>query len=494
LEKTTENELDLLGELRRTHYCTDVKESEFNTQVVLAGWIHEMRNLGGICFLQLRDRSGIAQVTLEKSHDENIFNTLTSLSRESVIMVKGLAKENDRAPGGFEVIPDLAKVLSKAEVPLPLGVSDMVLADLDTRLDNRFLDLRKEDINAVFRIKHKVLKAVSDTLSDRGFIEVNTPKIVATATEGGTELFRVKYFNEDAFLNQSPQLYKQTLMGAGFDRVFEIGPAFRAEEHDTVRHLNEFISLDIEMSFSDENDAMDALEEVTRNVVNSVAGCRDEIQLINQGRKKLNKLVNKMNMNINRQNKAIKKENQKLKSQSKPLKELAKPHGLYPMMEVEPIEGRVPRIRYQKCIDIAKKGGVKVEFGEDLSMEAMKVVAKKYPGYFFITHWPTAIKPFYVQPYEDEPEVCRAFDLNRGWYELASGAQRVHDIELLRKNLERMGLDPEAFSYYLNAFRYGMPPHAGWGCGLERYMIALTSVKNVREVVLFPRDRYRLVP
>ncbi len=482
------------GEWKRTHLTGEIWNYTFGKEVVLGGWVHEVRNLGGVAFLQLRDRGGIAQVTLERKANPEMFERLTKLSRESVIMVRGTVVENQRAPGGFEVMPEDARVLSEAAVPLPLGVSDKVFADLDTRLDNRYLDLRKQDVLALFKLKHEILDAVSIGLSNLGFLNVNTPKIVATATEGGTELFKVRYFDEDAYLNQSPQLYKQMLMGAGFDRVSEIGPAFRAEEHDTIRHLNEFISIDIEMSFADEWDAMDILERVVRSAVGSVSSRTDDIEAVNRGRKMLNKLVSGVNQNISRQNKAIRKENQRLKARGEELKPIVPEKERFDMLEIEPMERVVPRVRYEECIELAAEKGVNVEFGEDLSMECMKAVAEVYPGYHFITHWPTSIKPFYVQPYEDRPEVCRAFDMNFGEKEICSGAQRVHDYDLLVSNISEMGLDPEAFEFYLAPFRYGMPPHAGWGLGLERLTMVVTGVRNVREIVLFPRDRYRLVP
>ena len=485
-----------LGNWRKTHFNDAIWKYSFGETVVVGGWIHDIRNLGGVAFLQLRDSGGIVQVTLEKKTTPELFDMITKLSRESVIMVKGEVKENDKAPRGFEIIPEEAKILSEAAVPLPLGVSDKVFAELDTRLDNRFLDLRKREVFSLFKLKHEVLDALIMGLSNLGFIQVNTPKVVATATEGGTELFKVDYFKKSAYLNQSPQLYKQMLMGAGFDKVFEIGPAFRAEEHDTVRHINEFISIDIEMSFSDESDAMDVLEKVVRFAVSSVASRKEDIDSINNGRKVLNKLLNKVNMNVAGQNKRIKKENQKLKAKGLELRPLLETKEKYDMLEVNPlpIKERLPRIKYETCVELAQERKVNIEFGEDLSMEAMKVIGKEYPSYYFITHWPTEMKPFYVQPYENNPEVCRSFDLNFGEKEITSGAQRVHDLSLLESNLREAGLDPEDFTFYLAPFRYGIPPHAGWGLGLERFMMVLTGVRNIREVVLFPRDRYRLVP
>ncbi|HJJ99107.1 MAG TPA: OB-fold nucleic acid binding domain-containing protein, partial [Methanocorpusculum sp.] len=216
----------------------------------IAGWVHEQRDLGGLAFLLVRDRTGILQVTIPKKKvSPEVLAAVKEASRESVISCEGVVKATDKAPGGRELVPDTLKVISRAATPLPLDVSEKVPADLDTRLDNRYLDLRKPRVNAIFLIRNATLRAVSEYLWANHFTQVQTPKIVAAATEGGTELFPLAYFEKEAFLNQSPQLYKQMLMSAGFDRVFEIGPIFRAEEHNTVRHLDEATSIDIEMSF-----------------------------------------------------------------------------------------------------------------------------------------------------------------------------------------------------------------------------------------------------
>jgi len=231
-------------------------------EVFLAGWAHEIRDLGGICFLILRDREGFAQVTLvAKKVDKGLMETVRHLSRETIVLVKGNVKAEQKAPRGYEIIPTEITVLSKAESPLPMDPTGKVGADLDTRLDSRFIDLRRPSALAVFRIESAVMRSLRDFFYENKFIEVCTPKIVATATEGGTALFPISYFDKEAFLNQSPQLYKQILMSAGLDRVFEIGAIFRAEEHDTRRHLNEAISIDVEVSFADHLEVMRLLEE-----------------------------------------------------------------------------------------------------------------------------------------------------------------------------------------------------------------------------------------
>jgi aspartyl-tRNA synthetase len=434
----------------RDKYATEILEADFGTELSIAGWIHEIRNLGGIAFILLRDRTGIIQITaIKKEMGNDAFKSITGLPKESVIAVKGIIQPNDKVSSGFEVLVKDFQVLGQSSSPLPLGVADEDKAELDTkldtRLDSRFLDLRKPNVAAIFKIRSTTLSAIRQHFESEGFIEIQTPKIVATATEGGTELFPVQYFETPAFLNQSPQLYKQIMMATGFDRVFEIGPAFRAEDHDTVRHLNEFTSIDMEMAFSDEEGAMVVLERLIHKMITMI---------IENNKKELDMI------NVN----------------------------------LEIPELPLPRIKYDKVIELVNSGGLELPWGEDIPMEGMHILAKSYPGFHFITHWPTDSKPFYAQPFEDEPKFCRAFDLNYGAKEITSGAQRVHDPELLKSNLRKQNLNPNAFEFYINAFEYGMPPHAGWGLGLERFLMIICDLPNIRECVLFPRDRKRLVP
>jgi aspartyl-tRNA synthetase len=235
------------------------------------------------------------------------------------------------------------------------------------------------------------------------------------------------------------------MMATGLDRVFEIGPAFRAEEHDTARHLNEFTSIDMEMAFADEDDVMKILE----------------------------KLIQKMISMVNKENK----------------KELSTLN-----LKISVPETPFERVEYPKCVEIIKSKNIDVVDGEDFSMEATKAIAEEFKDFYFITKWPTKTKPFYVQPFENNPEICRAFDLMYYEKEITSGAQRVHDVNILKERMGKQGLNPENFKYYIEAFEYGMPPHAGWGLGVERMLTILTNMKNIRECVLFPRDRRRLIP
>ncbi|MDV0443183.1 aspartate--tRNA(Asn) ligase [Methanorbis rubei] len=413
----------------------------------VAGWVHEERDLGGLTFLLVRDRTGILQVTIPKKKvSPEVLAAVKEASRESVISCEGVVKATDKAPGGRELVPETLKVISRADTPLPLDVSEKVPAELDTRLDNRYLDLRKPRVNSIFLIRNAALRAVSEFLWDHHFTQVQTPKVVAAATEGGTELFPLAYFDKEAFLNQSPQLYKQMLMSAGFDRVYEIGPIFRAEEHNTVRHLNEATSIDIEMSFADEKDVMKILEEVVSYAYEKVADtCSNELATLG-------------------------------------------------LNDFEVPTAPFPKITYQEAIEIASKKGESLTFGDDLTTAAEKVVGEEMGTMYFVTEWPSSTRPFYTMAFEDRPEVCRAFDMMHPRMELSSGAQRCHVHSKLVEQIKGKGLNPDAFEFYLNPFRYGMPPHAGWGLGAERLVMTMLDLQNIREGVLFPRDRHRVSP
>lgn len=437
----------------RTHYTAAINPEEIGDEkVTVAGWVHEVRDLGGICFVVVRDRTGRGQVTLvKKKIDKELFDTARKLVRESVISVTGTAKPEGKAPNGYEIIPDEIKVLNEAQSPLPMDTTGKVEAELDTRLDSRFIDLRREQTTAVFNIRHEVLRSVRDFLTDSGFLETSSPKVVATATEGGTSLFPITYFDREAFLNQSPQLFKQILMSGGLDRVFEIGPIFRAEEHDTRRHLNEATSIDIEASFCDHFDVMVILEDMVAYVYEQV-----------------------------------------IEKASASLEALG--------VELQVPKTPFMRVTYDDAIEIVNsKGGDMLGWGDDLGTAAEHTIGEhvfKETGesHYFIIDWPTEIKPFYAMPYEDNPLLSKGFDMMHRTMELSSGAQRIHVPELLVSRIESQGLDPEGFEFYLKAFRYGMPPHAGWGIGCERLVMTMLGVDNIRDVVLFPRDRKRLSP
>ncbi|MFQ5884904.1 MAG: amino acid--tRNA ligase-related protein, partial [Thermoplasmata archaeon] len=253
---------------RALTHISQIDESTYGKTIKVGGWIEDIRNLGGIAFIQLRERDGVLQVTTIKKENKELFEKLTSLSRESVIVVEGKVQENKEAKRGFEILPNQVEVLSEADTPLPLGVADKVGAELDTRLDNRPIDLRKPKENAIFKIRSVLIEGIREYFRKEKFIEIHTPKIVAAGAEGGATLFPIQYFGSDAYLAQSPQLYKQMLMSSGYERVFEIAPAYRAEKSDTTRHIAEFTSLDVEIAFvKSSEDVMDCAQELVRDAI-----------------------------------------------------------------------------------------------------------------------------------------------------------------------------------------------------------------------------------
>ncbi|MEM0073871.1 MAG: aspartate--tRNA(Asn) ligase [Thermoplasmatales archaeon] len=410
--------------------------------VQIYGWAQNIRILGSIIFIEVRDVSGKVQCVLLKKGKESLFNEIKTLQRESVVSVKGVVVKSE-AKAGFEVQVENIEVLNRSEAPLPLGVVDKIESDIETRLENRFLDLRRPEILSIFKIQSTISNAIRNYLVSKGFIEIHTPKIVAAATEGGTDLFPVKYFEKNAYLSQSPQLYKEIMMSAGFDRVFEIAPAFRAEEHNTPRHVNEFTSIDIEMSFVDDEIAMDVLEDVIKTSRKSVIETNmRELDILN--------------------------------------------------VNIPDTDYKFRRIPYSQYIKMAQDAGFNIKEGEDLSTPVLKAVGSRIREFYFITRWPRALKPFYVEPYDDQ--YSRGFDLQFGELEITSGAQRVHSPSVLVDNLKSKGLNPDSFRFYVDAFRYGMPPHAGWAIGLERLTMVFLNLQNIREATLFPRDRTRVTP
>ena len=274
--------MNSLGDLRRSHYSKEINPDMNDEEILVMGWTHEIRDLGGIIFVLLRDRDGLVQITApSKKIETDLFEKLRKIKKESVIAVKGKVQGSPKAPGGVEVIPSELYILNESKQPLPLDPTEKVRAEIDTRLDSRFLDLRKPSISAIFKIKSTMLHSVRVFLEKNGYLEINTPKLVASATEGGTELFPITYFEREAFLGQSPQLYKQIMMSSGFDRVYEIAPIFRAEEHDTLRHLNEVISIDIESSFMDQHDVMNVLEKLVVQAITDVTeNCEAELEVL----------------------------------------------------------------------------------------------------------------------------------------------------------------------------------------------------------------------
>ena len=438
-------EIDKLSGWRRTHYSNEIRPELGGREVVIFGWVRDIRDLGGIRFVILQDKEGTVQITIPRDEvDEETLGRAEDLQRQYSIGVKGIVREMDKAPGGAEIVPEEIRILGIAKQPLPIDITGKTPADIDVRLDARVIDLRRDMNQSIFRIRHVALEATRDFLSREGFIEVNTPKIIATATEGGAALFPVAYFEKEAFLAQSPQLYKEQLV-IDFEKVFEIAPFFRAEKSHTRRHLTEFVSIDIEEAFATAEDVMKVAENLMHHVCKYVKQrCQRDLTILKH--------------------------------------DIAMP------------EVPFKRFTYDEVIGELAEQGTEIPWGEDLSTPACRMLGKIHPYFYFIVDWPTSLKPFYIKPSDGKPEISEGFDLMWDWIEIASGGTRVHDKELLIKRLEGQGLHPESFRYHLQAFDYGMPPHAGWAIGLERLVMMLTGKKNIRDVILFPRDRFRLTP
>ncbi|MDD1772354.1 MAG: aspartate--tRNA(Asn) ligase [Methanomassiliicoccales archaeon] len=427
-----------------------ITANEYDKEVTVEGWAQEVRNLGGISFLILRDRYGLVQITAPKKKiTPEVMQAITSLSRESVVRITGIVKASAQVKSGYEIIPSTVTVQSSAMTPLPMGVVDKVDVEAETRFNHRYMDLRKPEARAVFEIKSLVLRLIDEYMADNGFVEVFTPKLVASGAEGGSTLFKIDYFGKPAYLAQSPQLYKQMLMSTGMDRIFEIGPAFRAEPSDTARHVSEFISYDGEMAHIDsQTEVMAMIEGCMQYVISEVQ---------TRGARSLEVLGTQVVL----------------------------PKAPYPV------------ISYEKAISMVQAAGFKIELGEDLGTEGEKMLgdlmAQDGHEMYWIAEYPEEAKPFYIMEKEGTP-YSFSFDLDYKGQEISSGGQREHRYDRLVQRMEKKGLDPKSFEFYLNSFAYGMPSHGGWGIGVERLVQKMLGLNNIRETILFPRDRNRLVP
>jgi nondiscriminating aspartyl-tRNA synthetase len=421
---------------------SQLNKSLIGRLVIVAGWVEDIRDIGRLVFIVIRDTTGSAQAI---ARGESV-GIAKELSRQSSVVVRGILKESDARDFPFEISIQDISVQARASSSLPIDATGRISSSIDKRLDSRALDLRNPAVSTIFKIRALASSSIRENLSREGYLEVNTPKIIGTASEGGANLFSFDYFSKKAYLAQSPQLYKEQLIVA-FDRVFEIGPYFRAEKSHTVRHLSEFISVDTEAAFVDYIYSMTNLEELVSKVVSIIS----------------DKFGNSVLTEAN------------------------------PILNSKHVE-RIKKITYKQCLEYLSNRGEKIEFGEDLTDSSLRVLGEKHNGFYFITDWPTNLKPFYIQEKNNNPELSESFDLQYGYLELASGGTRLHEKDHLRSRLEKKGLRPKDFAEHLKAFDWGIPPHAGWGLGFDRLIMTITNFQNVREVVLFPRDVDRLLP
>jgi nondiscriminating aspartyl-tRNA synthetase len=429
-------------------------------RITLAGWVSRTRDLKKIRFIVLRDRTGEIQVVVKPDNPE-MFNL--SLGREDVLSVTGEAVVSDVAKAGVEFLPDCIEVINRSQQPLPVDILENKKSDLDTRLNWRFLDFRSPTTNAIFRVQNALVTGFREYLTAEGYMEFQPPCIIGSASEGGADLFAIPYFEKTAYLAQSPQLYKQ-MCAMSFEKVFTITPIWRAEKFDTPTHLNEVRQMDIEQVFADDETVMDVLEKTL-------------VQMLEEAKEKTADQLELLE------------------------RELSIPKTPF------------RRVTYTEAIEMLQGAGETILWGDDFT-KTQEALLTELVGEeaFFLKDWPGEQKTFYAMPYDKEDErdaryleetygsaeigdrVVRAFDCLYGGIEISSGTMRIHLPELLKERIRYKGLNPDNFEYYVGAFRYGAPPHAGWSIGLERITMTVTGQSNIRECCMFPRDRDRLVP
>ncbi|MDU3525970.1 aspartate--tRNA(Asn) ligase [Clostridium sp.] len=413
-------------------------------EIKIEGWLYRVRRLKSITFLVIRDRSGLVQCVIENNNID-----LSSLKLESVVSIVGMAKKSNNSLNPFEILVESFEIISEAhELPIELNKKELDV-NLDTILNNRAISIRHEKVNSIFKIQNIIVQSFREFLISKGFTEIFTPKIVAEGAEGGTEVFKLEYFEKTAYLAQSPQFYKQMMVGAGFERVFEVAHVYRAEQHNTSRHLNEYISMDLEIGFiNNEFDIMNLEEDLIKFILKAIEVKGKEYLKI-------------LNVNI-------------------------------PKIDVS-----IPKIELNEAMEILKKVYGKGDLEGDLDPEGEKLICKyakeKYGcDFIFLTNYPKRKRPMYTMPFEEQG--TRSFDLLFKGVEITTGGQRINDYNMLIKSIENKGLNPKDYESYTDIFRYGMPKHGGLAIGLERITTQLLNLENVREASLIPRDRTRITP
>jgi len=431
-----------LGNLRRSHYSDELNPSLDGSEVTIMGWVLTVRGHGNISFVTLQDKNGSISIVAKKGDcPDEVREKLSTLKAHSSIAITGKVKSSEKSPNGFEIIPSEARVFSEVQKIPPFDPQAKTVKNIDTRLEVRPIDLRRKTLQNIFKLRSQVLASIRNYFNEQNFLEINTPKMIATATEGGAALFPIFYYNKEAFLAQSPQLYKEQLT-MSFEKVFEIAPIFRAEPSRTNRHLAEAISVDLEEAFVDYNDVMNRIEEIIKISVNTTrdfAKDNPDIEFI-----------------------------------------------------IPQIPENIPRYSYDDLVDKMQKAGAKTEWGDDLYPSNLKKIG--LDGFYFIKDWPMGPKPFYVKESKSNPKISESFDLMFGDLELSSGSTRIEKRDELEERMKNKGMKTDAFNYHLGAFDYGVPPHAGCGIGLERLIMALTGTENIRDVTFYPRDVDRLTP
>lgn len=426
----------------KSHSVADLNTLKGGEFVKLAGWVKDVRDLGKIKFLVLRDSTGEIQITWKMEVGKlELGEKIDSLRQNDVISISGELRRSSISRTGLEIIPEEISILNRARHPLPLDVTGAIEAGLDVRLDFRPLDLMRPQSYKVFRLYSEVLRSIRNFFLNEGFAEVVTPKLISKAVEGGANLFPLNYFANRAFLAQSPQLYKEQLT-MGLEKVFEIATYFRAEPFDTTKHLNEFVSVDIEVAFADCRDVMELLEKMIMKIVEDI-------------------------------------------SRNSTLSEIL-------VQEWKQLKTPFPIYTYDQVFEKLRSKGIPINFGDDFTSEQLKEVTE-LRGAYFVIEWPRVAKPFYIKS-KAGTELTESFDFMWHTLEICSGGTREENPQVLRDSIIKYGLNVKEFEDHLDFFGFGMPPHAGWGLGFQRLLMALCGAQNIREVTLYPRDRYRLAP
>ncbi|AOY77623.1 aspartate--tRNA(Asn) ligase [Clostridium formicaceticum] len=425
-------------------FITEIKGEE--EAVLLKGWIYKIKKFKTFAFVSLRDKTGVVQLLLED------LDALENLKTEMAIEVMGVPVKNEKAEGGIEIhIKDLSIIGNVYYDLLPFSINQKkVNTSLEMELDHRYISLRRPDRRAIFKVQEEIVTAFRDYFKGQGFSEIHTPKIIASGTEGGSELFTVNYFDTRAFLAQSPQFYKQMMVGAGFESVFEIGHAYRAELHNTWRHLNEYVSLDVETGFiQDEEDLMNIQQQFIQHLFQHLkSSCEKELKMY-----------------------------------------------ALELPEIQEIP-RIPLFEAQRILlEVYDKKSPVGNLDAEGEILFSKYVKEKYNSDFvFLTKYPAVKRPMYTMPDEVHEGMTKSFDLIYKGLEITTGGQRIHDYEMLKENIVKFGGNPEDFGFYVESFKYGMPPHGGFAMGLERLTMKILELQNIREATLLPRDMGRITP
>ena len=438
----------------RTHACGEVSEKEVGQTITLCGWVDTLRVSGKISFLLLRDRTGIIQIFLDKTLTEKYQH---ELKKESVVLVEGLVNKRpdnqvkrEEKTGSIEIAGKGIELLSAAETPLPIDVVAETTTNIDKRLDYRFLDVRREKVKNIFMIRSKVYSKTVEFFDKAGFVAIQSPRLTASGVESGAEEFKIPYFGKTASLAQSPQVYKQMFVVSGLEKVYDIGPIFRAEKSHTTRHLTEFIGIDMEMGFiQDENAVMTVVEEYLKFLLAELKRvCKEELE--------------HLGVTIN-------------------------------------VPKTIPKMTLTEARTILKDHGKILPDNEDLDAEGERIIGEHVKkrhncDFVFMLEYPWAKRPFYHMRPEGNKKITKSFDLLFNGVEIATGAQREHRLEILEAQAKEKDIDFSKMTFYRDIFRYGCPPHGGIGMGLDRITQRLLNLDNIREAILLPRDPERLTP